>query len=66
MCIELQGEVLKQITPFQSITKDWNNDNDVYELYGAFFDDQYTFYTAEDIVGLIVNESAKVTNVITL
>ena len=47
---------------FHSVEKDWNCDNDVYELFGAYFvlDDYNEFLTPENIVSLIEDNDLKV------
>lgn len=44
-----------QKSKFHFVKKDWNCDNDVYELFGAYFSlDEYNeFLTPENIVSLI-------------
>lgn len=52
-----------QISDFQVVEKDWNCDNDVYELFGAYFsiDGFNDFLTPENIVSLIEEEGLNVT-----
>ena len=52
-----------QISDFQVVEKDWNCDNDVYELFGAYFsiDGFNDFLTPEKIVSLIEEEGLNVT-----
>lgn len=58
------GRILKQDTPFQSFTYDWNNDGDVYEQFGAFFasynkdgsfERKGVFMTPVDMVSVLVD-----------
>ena len=48
-----------QKTDFVTLTRDWNCDGDVYELYGAYFDrDGYMdFYTPENIVIFMLEDN---------
>ncbi len=57
------GKTLKQRTPFENFTYDWNNDGDVYEQFGAFFDlydqkgefvQRWGFWTPEDMVFALI------------
>lgn len=57
------GKVYKQNTEFKSYTYDWNNDGDVYEQFGAFFecynkdgayDSRGIFLTPQDMVFMLV------------
>lgn len=52
-----------QVSDFQVVEKDWNCDNDVYELFGAYFsvDGLNEFLTPENIVSLIEEEELSVT-----
>lgn len=36
------GRVCKQLTPFHSVTADWNCDGDVYESFGANFENKWS------------------------
>lgn len=58
--IQASGRELKQVTGFESIVRDWNNDGDVYERYGAFFESPLgrEFLTPEDMVQLVIDEKA--------
>ena len=53
----------KQISDFEVVEKDWNCDNDIYELFGAYFsiDGFNEFLTPENIVSLIEEEGFSVT-----
>ena len=47
------GTVAKQLTPFDDVTADWNNDGDVYTMFGAWFgskEGRGVFYSVEDLV----------------
>lgn len=56
------GSVSKQASPFQYVTADWNNDGDIYTMYGAWFTSNKfacnNFWTAEELVGCFI-ESAQ-------
>ena len=53
------GSVDRQITPFEDITRDWNNDGDVYTMFGAYFEHDSTgwrqFMTPESMVMLLLD-----------
>lgn len=53
------GSVDRQITPFEAVTNDWNNDGDVYTMFGAYFEHDSTgwrqFMTPENMVMLLLN-----------
>lgn len=56
------GTVCKQVSPFRYETADWNNDGDVYTMFGAWFKGLYggnTFYSAEDLVSLAADSLSK-------
>lgn len=57
-----QGHYYKQSTPFQHFTYDWNNDGDVYTMFGAFFDceGRGEFFSVEDLVSLVVHDGAQI------
>lgn len=47
------GRIAKQLTPFEFITADWNNDGDVYTQFGASFESRHAgrdFWTVEELV----------------
>ena len=57
------GQVSRQLTPFGNVTGDWNNDGDVYELFGACFEGKYSgkaFYTPDDIENLVESGEATI------
>ena len=57
------GKICKQETPFRFVTADWNNDNDIYEEFGAAFESKYAgrdFYTPHDLLDLIIEGEATV------
>lgn len=61
MKIYIDGELFAtQVGEFKVFEEDWNCDNDVYELYGAYFSQDHcdTFYTPKDIVGIICDKKA--------
>ncbi len=53
------GSVDRQVTPFEAVTNDWNNDGDVYTMFGAYFEHNTTgwreFMTPESMVMLLLN-----------
>ena len=51
-----------QVSDFHNVEKDWNCDNDIYELYGAYFDiNGYNdFLTPEDIVSMIIDDGLEI------
>ena len=51
-----------QVSKFENVFKDWNNDGDEYELYGAYFNINgfEDFYTPENIVSLIEDKNLKI------
>lgn len=52
------GKILRQSTPFDHFTGDWNHDNDVYTQYGAWFQDEGgygQFWTPEDMVRAVAD-----------
>lgn len=52
------GNIAKQTSPFDTVTTDWNNDGDVYSMFGAWFGEvendgkihRSTFWSVEDLV----------------
>lgn len=60
------GSVSKQVYPFKSVTRDWNNDDDIYTLFVAGFEGQYggiDWWTPQQLVGLIVSDEATVSGI---
>lgn len=49
------GEILVQKTPFHIEEGDWNNDGDIYEIFGAVFagDNHKEFYELHNLADLI-------------
>lgn len=57
------GKVCKQLTPFETATRDWNCDGDVYELFGAVFEGLYggrDHYTPQNLLSLVLEGEAEV------
>ena len=57
------GEVYaSQCSEFQLVEKDWNCDNDVYELFGAYFkiDGYEEFLTPENIISMSLEEGLEI------
>ena len=57
------GKVCKQLYPFETAERDWNNDGDVYELFGAVFEGYYggrDWYTPQDLLRLVLDGEADV------
>ena len=57
------GKVCKQETPFKHVTSDWNNDDDIYEEFGAAFESKYAgrdWYTPQNLLALIIEGEASV------
>ena len=58
-----RGFVAKQVTPFGVVTRDWNNDGDVYSEFGAYFQSPYggnVWYTPQGLLSLILDNEAMV------
>lgn len=56
------GTVSRQMTPFEHVTADWNNDGERYTLFGAWFDSAVggnTFLTPEELVRAAVDSKSK-------
>lgn len=56
------GDVLVQKTPFHIEEGDWNNDGDIYEVFGAVFasDNRKEFYELHDLADLIDEGNATI------
>lgn len=57
------GKVCNQLYPFEVVERDWNNDGDVYELFGAIFEGFYggrTHYTPQDLLSLVLEGEVEV------
>ena len=57
------GKVCKQLYPFTTTERDWNNDGDVYELFGAVFEGLYggrEHYTPQNLLRLILDGDAEI------
>lgn len=53
------GSVDRQVTPFEAVTNDLNNDGDVYTMFGAYFEHDSTgsrqFMTPESMAMLLID-----------
>lgn len=56
------GQIGRQITPFQEATYDWNHDGEVYTLFGAWFDwnGSCDFMTPVDMVSMVIDGDARI------
>lgn len=56
------GQIGRQVTPFQEATYDWNHDGDVYTLFGAWFDwnGSRDFITPVDMVSMVIDADATI------
>ena len=56
------GRVCRQLTPFESVERDWNYDGDVYSEFGANFEGKYSreWWTPYHLLGLMVDDEANV------
>ena len=54
------GKVCKQLTPFESVERDWNCDGDVYAEFGAMFDGIYgrEWHTPQGLLGIMLDGDA--------
>ena len=59
------GRVDKQLTPFEIVERDWNNDGDVYEEFGAMFEGKYgrAWWTPYHLLGLMVDGEADIPSI---
>ena len=58
------GNVCKQTSPFDDVTADWNDDDDVYSEFGANFEGKWGFgrdwYTPQGLLSLVLDGEAEV------
>ena len=58
------GNICKQTSPFNTVTADWNNDDDVYSEFGAIFEGKWGFgrdwYTPQGLLELVLKGEATV------
>ena len=57
------GKVCKQLYPFEVAEHDWNNDGDVYKLFGAIFEGLYggrDHYTPQGLLSLMLEGEAEI------
>ena len=56
------GKICKQLTPFETVTRDWNNDDDVYPEFGAMFEGIYgiAWWTPYHLLSLVLDGEAEV------
>ena len=56
------GRICKQLTPFESVERDWNNDGDVYEEFGAMFEGIYgrEWWTPHHLLSLMLEGEATI------
>lgn len=63
------GRVSKQVTPFEVVEADWNNDGDWYKEFGANFEGFYggrDWYTPQGLLHLVLDGEADVPGIIKL
>ena len=58
------GKVCKQLTPFETVTTDWNCDGDVYAEFGANFESKYgsgrVWHTPLSLLSLMIEGEADI------
>lgn len=57
------GQICKQVTPFEVVTADWNCDGDIYPEFGANFESKYAgrdWYTPQGLLDLILEGEATI------
>ena len=57
------GQVSKQVTPFEVVEADWNCDGDVYCEFGANFESRYAgrdWWTPQNLLGLMLEGDATI------
>lgn len=57
------GKVCRQLEPFETVTRDWNNDNDIYPEFGAMFEGEYggrNWYTPQNLLSLMLEGDATI------
>lgn len=56
------GQVCKQLTPFEDVERDWNYDGDIYSEFGAHFEGKYSteWWTPHHLLGLVIEGEADV------
>jgi hypothetical protein len=58
------GTVCKQQMPFQYVTADWNNDDDIYSEFGANFDSKWgagrEWWTPQNLLSLMLDGEATI------
>ena len=54
------GRICKQLTPFESVERDWNLDGDVYSEFGAMFEGKYgrEWWTPHHLLSLMCDGEA--------
>ena len=59
------GRICKQLTPFETVERDWNCDGDVYSEFGAMFEGRYgrEWWTPYHLLGLIVDGEAEIPSI---
>lgn len=59
------GKVYNQLTPFETVTRDWNNDDDVYSEFGAMFEGRYgrEWHTPQGLLSLMLDDEAVIPSI---
>lgn len=60
------GSVCKQVTPFESVTADWNCDGDIYNEFGANFESKYAgreWHTPQSLLNLMLEGEANIPSI---
>lgn len=62
------GKVCRQLSPFEIVTTDWNNDSEIYSEFGANFESQWgvgrDWYTPQNLLGLVLDGEATVQGIV--
>ncbi len=59
------GKVCKQLTPFATVTCDWNNDDDIYAEFGATFEGIYgrEWWTPQHLLSVMLDGDAVIPSI---
>lgn len=54
------GAICKQLTPFESVERDWNLDGDVYSEFGAMFEGRWgrEWWTPQNLLSVMLDGEA--------
>jgi hypothetical protein len=60
------GKICRQVSPFQTVTADWNNDDDIYPEFGANFESPFAgreWHTPQGLLSIMLDGDAVIPSI---